>query len=530
MELSSFSDSSLSLVAPAIAILLAVVTRKVLWSLGAGILAGSLLVTGFNPVDTVVYILGGFLEVFWDDGVNWGDLYILMFLIVLGILTSVISISGGARAFGEWARRQVKTRQGSQLMTVLLGILIFIDDYFNSLAVGSIGRPLTDRHRVSRAKLAYLIDSTAAPICVITPVSSWGAYIIALIAAIMASHGVSTGSPIGTFVQMIPMNLYAVFALGLVICTAWFDLSVGPMRQHEKRAMAGELFDASKGNPPGAPQLVEDENGNVRDLVVPIVVLVLATIGSMMWTGNAALAEEGLSFSLLGAFENTDVNTSLITGGLIGLVFSIVRLLNRRIDGAHWNKAIVEGSKSMLPAIYILVFAWVLTGIIGQLETGKYLASLVSSSNIAPSFLPLILFVVSGVMAFATGTSWGTFGIMLPIAGDMAAAADIAMLMPMLSAVLAGAVFGDHCSPISDTTILSSTGASCHHIDHVMTQLPYALAIAVVAMGGYLVMGVSGSILSGFAASAVLFVLTVMIFRKISGDNRVACGSGLAGQ
>ena len=318
--------------------------------------------------------------------------------------------------------------------------------------------------------------------------------------------------------MMVPMNLYAVFALGMVLCTAWLDLNVGSMRTHEVRAMAGELFDAKKGNPPGAPKLVEDDNGAVKDLILPIMVLVLATVGAMMWTGNSALAEDSLSFSILSAFENTDVNTSLITGGVIGLVFTVVRLLSRSIDGAHWNKAIVEGSKSMLPAIYILVFAWVLTGIIGHLETGAYLASLVSG-NISPNFLPLILFVVSGVMAFATGTSWGTFGIMLPIAGDMAAAADIAMLMPMLAAVLAGAVFGDHCSPISDTTILSSTGASCHHIDHVMTQLPYALSIALVSMGGYLVIGLTGSILSGFVASTVLFALVVLIFKKLSSEN-----------
>lgn len=521
LELSSFSDSSLSLIAPAVAIILAVITRKVLWSLGAGILAGSLLLTNFDPLNTLTYIFQAFVGVFWDDGINWGDLYILLFLLVLGILTSLISISGGARAFGEWARNRVKTRQGSQLLVVFLGILIFIDDYFNSLAVGSIGRPLTDRHRISRAKLAYLIDSTAAPICVIMPVSSWGAYIIALIAAIMASHDVSTGSPIGTFLMMVPMNLYAVFALGLVLCTARFDLSVGAMKVHEQRAMAGELFDHNKGNPPGAPKLEEDANGQVRDLVAPIVMLVLATIGAMMWTGNVALAEEGLSFSVLGAFENTDVNTSLISGGLIGLAFTVMRLLSRKIDSEHWTKAFVEGGKSMMPAIYILVLAWVLTGIIGHLETGRYLASLVSSSNISPSFLPLILFVVSGIMAFATGTSWGTFGIMLPIAGDMAAAADIAMLMPMLAAVLAGAVFGDHCSPISDTTILSSTGASCHHIDHVTTQLPYALAIAMVAMGGYLVMGISGSVVSGFVASLVLFLFVLAIFRKLSGNSQI---------
>ena len=531
MELASFSDSFLSLLAPVVAIILAVVTRKVLWSLGAGIFAGSLLLTGFNPIKTLQYIYEGFLGVFWEEGaLALGNIYILLFLVVLGIITSLISISGGARAFGDWARHRVKTRQGSQLITVFLGVLIFIDDYFNSLAVGSVSRPLTDRQGVSRAKLAYLIDSTAAPICVITPISSWGAYIIAVVAGIMASHEVQASSPIQSFLSMVPMNLYAVFALAMVLCVAWLDLNVGPMKKHENKARAGELFDHHKGPPPGAPELKEDENGRVTDLVAPIVTLIIATVAAMMWTGNSALAEEGLPFSILGAFEYTNVNTSLIAGGLIGLIFTAVRLINRNISGDIWQQALVEGIRSMLPAIYILIFAWVLTDIIGHLETGKYLAGLVESSNIAPSFLPLILFVVSGIMAFATGTSWGTFGIMLPIAGDMAAAADITMMLPSLAAVLAGSVFGDHCSPISDTTILSSTGASCHHIDHVTTQLPYALVIALVAMFGYLVMGITSSVASGFLASAVAFVVVVLIFRKISNNNPVAITGELAGE
>lgn len=520
MELTSFSDSSLSLLAPAVAILLAVITRRVLWSLGAGILAGALLLTGLNPLITLRRIFDGFVEVFWNDGLNLNYIYILLFLLVLGIITSLISISGGARAFGEWARKRVKTRQGSQVLTVFLGFIIFIDDYFNSLAVGSISRPLTDRHRVSRAKLAYLIDSTAAPICVITPISSWGAYIIALVGTIMATHGLNADSPVFSFLEMVPMNLYAIFALALVLCTAAMDLNVGPMARHEQAALAGQLFDTNKGNPPGAPTLIEDDHGRVADLVSPILVLVLATLGAMMWTGHMALSGSGQSFSVLGVFENTDVTLALISGALISLVFAVVRLLSRNISGEIWKKAMVEGGKSMLPAIYILVFAWVLTGIIGQLETGKYLASLVVSGNISPSFLPLILFVVSGAMAFATGTSWGTFGIMLPIAGDMAAAADIAMMLPMLASVLAGAVFGDHCSPISDTTILSSTGASCHHMDHVNTQLPYALSIAAVTMIGYLVMGISHSIATGFTAALVAFVGLVILFRRVSEKSR----------
>lgn len=515
MELVSYSDSWLSLLPPAIAIILAVVTRKVLWSLGAGVVTGAFLLSGYQPLGTLEIVADRAIGVFYEDGWSLNSIYILLFLFALGILTSIISTSGGARAFGEWARKRVKTRQGSQLLTVVLGFLIFIDDYFNSLAVGSISRPLTDRHRVSRAKLAYLVDSTAAPICILMPISSWGAYIIAVIGGIMASHGLTDINPITAFITMIPMNLYAVFALLMVIFTAWLDLNVGAMGREERSAMEGHLFDPHKGHPPGAPELDEDPNGRVSDLVAPIIMLIIATVGSMLYTGYDALQAQGKAFSVLGAFENTAVSLSLISGGTIGLVFSIVRMLSRGFSLKLWNDIIIEGLRAMLPAIYILVFAWMLTAIIGMMETGTFLASQVGS-NIDAAFLPLMMFLISGVMAFATGTSWGTFGIMLPIAGDMAAALEISMMFPMMGAVLAGAVFGDHCSPISDTTILSSTGASCHHIDHVTTQLPYALSIAFVSILGYVVLGLTGSMVIGFALSAAAFLTLVLIFRRLS--------------
>jgi len=518
MELTFFSNSPLSLLAPVIAIVLAVVTRKVLLSLGAGIVIGALLLAGLNPLTAMQRVYDGFVGVFWRGAPNLSNIYILLFLLMLGIITSLISVSGGARAFGEWARQRVKTRTGAQLLTVFLGIVIFIDDYFNSLAVGSISRPLTDRHRISRAKLAYLIDSTAAPVCVLMPISSWGAYIIAIIGTMLLSQGYQD-SPVLLFLSMIPMNLYAVFALGLVFCTAAMDLNVGPMATQENAALGGTLYDVRKGTPPGAPMLEEDENGKVSDLVLPILVLVMATLIAMLWTGGSAMLDNFLPFSLLGAFEHTNVTLSLFTGGLIGLLFTGVRLLIGGVSGDLWQRAVVEGSKSMLPAIYILVFAWMLTGIIGDLGTGSYLASLIDGT-MSPSYLPMILFVLSGAMAFATGTSWGTFGIMLPIAGDMGLAADMNMMLPMLAAVLAGAVFGDHCSPISDTTILSSTGACCHHIDHVNTQLPYALSIAAVAALGYLVMGITQSIGAGFAASLVAFVILITVMWVISGKSR----------
>ena len=521
MDLISFSFSPLSLLAPAIAITLAVVTRKTLLSLGAGIVVGALLLTGFNPVNAGVYLLQTLASVFWDDGLNTGSVFILLFLFCLGIMTSFISLAGGTRAFGDWARQRVKTAKGSQLLTVLLGVIIFIDDYFNALAVGNICRPLTDRNKVSRAKLAYLIDSTAAPVCVITPVSSWGAYIIALIGTILVSHGIDDISAFSAFVSMIPMNLYAIFALALVIAAASMDLNVGPMNTHARMADAGQLYDRSRGEPMGANEIEDTGKGSVADLVVPVLVLVVSTVAGLIGTGADALAQAGQPFSILGAFENTNVENSLLLGGMIGLVVSFVMLARQKASGDRVMEAFVGGVKAMMGAIYILIFAWVLVDVIGNLETGKYLASLVSGS-ISTSWLPALMFLIAGAMAFATGTSWGTFGIMLPIAGDMAAATEIALIMPMMGAVLAGAVFGDHCSPISDTTILSSTGASCHHIDHVVTQLPYCTTAAAISFVGYLVIGTTQSVALGVAVGVALFAAALMIFRKLSEMNRVA--------
>ncbi|WP_281646237.1 Na+/H+ antiporter NhaC family protein [Parendozoicomonas sp. Alg238-R29] len=515
MELTSFSFSPLSLLAPAVAIGLAVLTRKTLLSLGAGIVVGALLLTGFSPMNTVQYLVDALVSVFWNDGINTGSVFILLFLISLGIMTSFISLAGGTRAFGDWARRRIKTAKGSQLLTVLLGVIIFIDDYFNALAVGNICRPLTDRNRVSRAKLAYLIDSTAAPVCVITPISSWGAYIIALIGTILATHEVTDITAFSAFVSMIPMNLYAIFALAMVIAAAAMDLNVGPMRTHADRAMQGELFDSSRGQPMGASEIEDTGKGSVADLVVPVVVLVLSTVAALIGTGAEALASAGQPFSVLGAFENTNVANSLLFGGLVGLIVSFVMLARQRVAGSRVMDALTAGVKSMMGAIYILIFAWVLVDVIGNLEAGKYLASLVGDT-ISTSWLPALVFLIAGAMAFATGTSWGTFGIMLPIAGDMAAATDLMLIMPMMGAVLAGAVFGDHCSPISDTTILSSTGASCHHIDHVMTQLPYCTTVAAICFVGYLVIGTTASVALGVLTSAVLFVLVLLVFRKLS--------------
>ncbi|MFT4412938.1 Na+/H+ antiporter NhaC family protein [Fredinandcohnia humi] len=514
------SGTFYSLIPPIIALLMVVLTRRVLLSLGVGIMSSAFILhadviknegVGDWFQEALLTLWTSVKAIFVSDGaLNTWNVYIILFLLILGIITAFISISGGSRAFGEWAQKRVKTRTGAQLLAAVLGIIIFIDDYFNALAVGQISRPLTDRNKVSRAKLAYIIDSTSAPVCVVSPVSSWGAYIIAILAPILATHGLNEISALSAFIQMIPMNLYVITSLLMVFAVAFYNINLGSMKVHEKRATeTGEVTDPIK---PVLGELKQDlpasEKGTVGDLVWPILALVVGTVSAFLFTGYKAT--EG-NVSLLTIFENTDVTSSLLYGGIFGLVVTLILFLIQVYvkNGVSINllpKGIVEGIKSMLPAIYILLFAWVIVDLIGQLETGKYLAGIVEKSNMNVAFLPIVLFVVAGIMAFATGTSWGTFGMMLPIAGDIVAASDITLMLPALAAVLAGSVFGDHCSPISDTTILSSTGAGSHHIDHVMTQLPYAIISAVIAGVGYIVLGLTGSTLIGFITVLVLFV------------------------
>ena len=517
-----YSTSVLSLVPALLAIIMAITTRKVIPSLGVGIIAGVLLLHSFNPIDSIQYLWSNVIALFWADGaINEWNVLLIAFLLLLGILSSIIQTSGGARAFGEWAAANVKTARGARLVSFGLGILIFIDDYFNSLAVGNISRPLTDRKNISRAKLAYMIDSTAAPVCVISPLSSWGAYIIAIIAGILAKYSIDSYSSFSAFIQIIPMNFYAVFALLLTAYVAFTGLAIGPMRTHELRALQGELYDSAKGKPMGMSEdLHEHEGGKVRDLIVPIITLIIATVSAMLYTGGQALAADGQDFSLIGAFESTDVTRSLVAGVVISLIVAFLLLIGRKIPARDYGKAAWEGVRAMWPAVLILLFAWTIIAVISDMKTREYLASFVTDT-IAASYLPLILFLISGVMAFSTGTSWGTFGLMLPIGADLIMAVEPELLLPTLAAVLAGAVFGDHCSPISDTTILSSTGAGSHHIDHVVTQLPYAILAAVVSAIGYLVLGITASIWIGFFAALLSFIVLVGIAEVISKRGKV---------
>ncbi|MGR3808587.1 transporter, NhaC family (TC 2.A.35) [Pasteurella testudinis DSM 23072] len=506
MDFVDFSNSFWSVIPPLLALSLAIVTRKVLLSLSAGIIVGALMLTGGNILNAARYTFSNVASlVYSDGGFNADYTNIILFLLLLGVLTSLLTISGSNQAFVSWAQKHIKQKRGAKLLTVFLGVFIFIDDYFNSLAVGAIARPVTDKYKISRAKLAYLLDSTAAPMCVIMPISSWGAYIITLVGGLLATHAITEYSPIGAFMAMIGMNFYAIFALVMVFIVAIFSFDIGPMAHFERNAEKADAIE---------DEIAGGKHGRVIDLILPILVLIIGTISMMIYTGAQSLAADGQAFSILGAFENTTVGTSLVVGGVAALITAtLCALSSRQISLKEYLLAYGLGVKSMFGAILVLFFAWTINTVVSDIHTGKYLSSLVSDS-VAIGFLPVLLFILSALMAFSTGTSWGTFGIMLPIAASIAVNADPSLLLPCLSAVMAGAVCGDHCSPISDTTILSSTGASCNHIDHVTTQLPYALLVAASSAVGYLVVGFTKSGWLGFFATAIVMIGLILFFKK----------------
>lgn len=506
----------ISIIPPIIMLILVLLTKKVLPSLGIGILVGALLINNFNIIASIKEIWHVFSIIFYSEGsIEIGNILLLSFLLLLGIMTALLQASGGSRAFGEWMIKRVKTRVGAQVMTAVLGLIIFIDDYFNSLAVGQIARPLTDRHKISRAKLAYFIDSTSSPVTVMSPISSWGAYIIGILASIFAVNNITDIQPLEAFIKMIPLNLYAFTALLLVFIVAMGKMDIGPMKKHEQKAMKeNQLFDKNKFIPGDLSDSFEaHEQGKVYHLLIPIIVLIVVTVLSMITTGW--IATEG-NVSIIPIFANTDVNLSLFIGGLAAVLSSVMFHYRQAKPKAKMQSIISEGLKTMLPAIYILLLAWMIGSIIGTLKTGEYLAELVNQASLSPSLLPVLFFLIASVMSLSTGTSWGTFGIMLPIAAEVSVNTDISMLLPTMAAVLAGSVFGDHCTPISDTTILSSTGAGVNHIDHVVTQLPYAIISAVAACIGYLVIGFTPFPYLGIVGAIGFIIILIAVVRLLS--------------
>ncbi len=477
---SIFNETYWGLLPPIIAIILALITKEVYSSLAIGILSGGILYAitdgGFAAERIIDSVLTNGLIASLADGYNAG---ILVFLVVLGIIVVLMNRAGGSRAYGEWASRKIAGRKGAGFSTFILGCLIFVDDYFNCLTVGSVMRPVTDKQRISRAKLAYLIDATAAPICIIAPISSWAAAV---------SGTVENVNGIDLFIRTIPFNLYALLTLAMVIFICFSGLDFGPMKKFEDHAKStGDLFLT------GASEYKNDEEaantkGKVIDLILPVVILIAFCVLGMLYTGGIF---EGAS--LIDAFANCDASAGLALGSLIALVIIVVYMICRRVlSFNNCMSAIPEGFKAMVPAILILTFAWTLKNITGMLGADVYVAGLVDSVKALQILLPAILFLVAVGLAFATGTSWGTFGILIPIVtGVFNPTADNMsnLFIICIAACLAGAVCGDHCSPISDTTIMSSTGAQCKHVDHVSTQLPYAMLVAGVCLVGYLVAG-----------------------------------------
>ncbi len=502
---SIFYQTFWALLPPVIAIILALLTKEVYSSLFIGVLSGAVLYSisdgGFGYTRLIDAVMTKGFIASLADGYNVG---ILIFLVVLGIIVVLMNRAGGSRAYGEWAAQKIAGRKGAGLSTFLLGVLIFVDDYFNCLTVGSVMRPVTDKHRISRAKLAYLIDATAAPICIIAPISSWAAAI---------SGTVEGVNGIGLFIRTIPFNLYALLTLAMVIFVCLTNLDFGPMKRFEDNAKNGDLFTTGESEYKDSSETVVSTKGKVIDLILPVVILIFFCVMGMLYTGGIFNGE-----NIINAFANCDAAAGLSLGSLIALIIIVIYMMCRRVLSFNdCMSAIPEGFKAMVPAILILTFAWTLKNITGLLGADVYVANLVDSVKALQLLLPAILFLVAVGLSFATGTSWGTFGILIPIVtGVFNPTADnmSTLFIICISACLAGAVCGDHCSPISDTTIMSSTGAQCKHVDHVSTQLPYAMLVAGICLIGYLVSGFVQNVFVVLGGSLVLLiaVLTAILF------------------
>lgn len=503
MEGSMFIGTWWSLVPPLLAIVLALVTKEVYSSLFIGVAMGALLYTGFHPWNAFV--------AFFDIMKNSMNLNILIFDVLLGMIIVLMSKSGGSAAYGKWAGTKIKSKKSAMLATTGLGVLIFVDDYFNCLTVGSVMRPVTDRFKVSRAKLAYIIDATAAPVCIIAPISSWAAAVNSYVPEDAGISGFQL------FLRTIPYNLYAILTLLMVFTIILTGLDFGLMKKHEKNAAAGDLF-TSGGEE--FDQVKEEEissNGKVIDLVLPVLVLIGTAIGAMIYTGFLGGATDVVT-----AFAGCDAETSLIFATLITVMFMLVLYLPRKvITFKGFMDSFVEGFKMMIPAIGILIFAWSLKGMGDALEIASFVEKLVGSNASASVLLPAILFLVAIFLSFSTGTSWGTFAILVPIAIAMFPGADnMQMMIIAVASVLSGAVCGDHVSPISDTTVMSSAGAQSNHINHVTTQMQYAVVVAVVSAIGYVIAGFVHIWWLVLGISAILLLVVLFVIKAVTSDEK----------
>jgi len=509
---SPFYATPWALLPPVVAIGLALITKEVYSSLFIGILVGGLLYSGFNFEGTVLHVFEDGIVSVLSDSYNVG---ILVFLVILGAMVCLMNKAGGSAAFGRWAAKNIKSRVGAQMAAIVLGVLIFIDDYFNCLTVGSVMRPITDKHRVSRVKLAYVIDATAAPVCIIAPISSWAAAV---------SSYVPDGQGLAVFIRAIPYNFYALFTIAMMIAMVLMKVEFGPMLKFERNAIkTGDLFSGS--NPYAG--LMEDDpddtKGAVADLVLPIVVLIVACVTGMLYSGSFFDAASENYLNIPGAFSSSDASIGLMLGSSFGLLFALIFYWVRKaMTFKQMMECIPEGFKAMVPAIMILTFAWSLKAMTDSLGATPFVEYFVNTyARSVQFFLPAIVFAIGCLLAFATGTSWGTFGILIPITMAIFPL-DNPLGIICISASMAGAVCGDHCSPISDTTIMASAGAQCDHVNHVSTQLPYAIVCAAIAFVSYVVAG----LLVHFDAPGILalpfglvLLLGFLVVMKRMGDD-----------
>ena len=498
---SAFFQTPWSLLPAVIAIALALITKEVYSSLFIGILTGGLLYSSFSFEGTLLHVFNDGIVASLADSYNVG---ILVFLVILGAMVSIMNRAGGSAAFGRWAGERIHTRAGAQLATIGLGVLIFIDDYFNCLTVGSVMRPVSDKHRISRAKLAYVIDATAAPVCIIAPVSSWAAAV---------SSYVEEGNGLFLFIKAIPFNFYAILTIVMMIVLALTNLDYGPMARHERNAIEnGDLFSGKRAYAEETSRT--DTKGKVIDLVLPILVLIVSCVIGMVYSGGFF---SGASF--VEAFSNSDASVGLMLGSAVTLVLTVIFYLCRRVlSFREIMDGIPDGFKAMVPAILILTFAWSLKNMTDSLGAKQFVAGLVQQS--AGSFhalLPGIVFLIACFLSFATGTSWGTFGILIPITLSVFPLTE-PLGVVCVSACMAGAVCGDHCSPISDTTIMASAGAQCDHVTHVSTQLPYAITVAAVSFVAYLIAGFVPNALVALPIAIILMIGTLLVVRRIVGE------------
>ena len=505
---SSFFAQPLSLLPPVLAIALALITKEVYTSLFLGCLVGGFLYANFNPVTAVTSVYDMIASKVGD---NMG---IVVFLVSLGFIVVLMNRSGGSKAYGDWAKKVIKTRRGALLATMILAIVLGVDDYFNNLTTGNVMRPVTDGHQISRAKLAYMIDSTAAPVCIMMPISSWAA----AVSGVAEQVGVSG---LQLFISAIPWNYYAVLTIFTLIILAVFDIDFGPMKVHEDNAKRGDLYTT-----PERPYADADDesknstNGKVIDLIIPVIVLIVSCVSGLLYTGGFFTPDSGTYMNVMDAFANCTAATGLMYGSFIVVIFCFIYFLviRRSMNFVQVTDCIAEGFKIMVPAILILTFAWTISGVTNDLLGANVFVetAMANSAESLANFLPAVIFVVACGLGFATGTSWGTFGILIPIVVSVFGVDAGTILTVGLGACLGGAVMGDHCSPISDTTILASTGAQCYHINHVNTQIPYALTVAAVAFVNHILAGLIQNVVINLIIALASMFAVLMIIRAVT--------------